>query len=175
MSRLTITCAEEKDLAEIQKIYAYAREFMKNNGNPNQWKDDRPALNVLIDDIENHRLYIVKDGNEIHGVFAFMAGEDPTYADICGNWLSDSEYGTIHRVAGDGKVKGMFDSILDFCNRKISHLRIDTHEDNKIMRHLIEKNGFAKCGIIYVADGSPRIAYEKTDHITNDDNTELYS
>lgn len=38
---------------------------------------------------------------------------------------------------------------------------IDTHKDNKITRHLIEKNGFAKCGIIYVADGSPRIAYEK--------------
>lgn len=49
------------------------------------------------------------------------------------------------------------------------------HKDNKITRHLIEKNGFAKCGIIYVADGSPRIAYEKTDHIMNDDNAEMYS
>lgn len=163
MSLPTITLAKEKDLAEIQRIYAYAREFMKNTGNPDQWKDDKPALNVLINDIEKHQLYIVKDGNKIHGVFAFITGEDPTYADISGGkWLFDSEYGTIHRVAGDGKVKGLFDTILDFCGSKISHLRIDTHRDNKIMQHLIEKNGFVKCGIIYAADGSPRIAYEKT-------------
>lgn len=56
-----------------------------------------------------------------------------------------------------------------------SSCAIDTHKDNKITRHLIEKNGFAKGGIIYVADCSPRIAYEKTDHIMNEDNAEMYS
>ena len=30
------------------------------------------------------------------------------------------------------------------------------------MQHLIEKNGFKRCGIIHIADGSPRIAYERT-------------
>ena len=29
------------------------------------------------------------------------------------------------------------------------------------MQHLLEKNGFARCGIIHVADGSSRIAYQK--------------
>ena len=33
--------------------------------------------------------------------------------------------------------------------------------DNKIMQHLLEKNGFTRCGIIHVADGSPRFAYQK--------------
>ena len=28
------------------------------------------------------------------------------------------------------------------------------------MRHLIEKYGFIQCGIIYVFDGTKRIAYE---------------
>ena len=50
---------------------------------------------------------------------------------------------------------------VEFCSEKISHLRIDTHEDNIVMQHLIIKNGFRKCGIIHIADGSPRIAYEK--------------
>ena len=63
--------------------------------------------------------------------------------------------------AGDGEVHGIFEEIVSFCEKNIAHLRIDTHEDNKIMQHLIEKNGFVKCGIIHVADGSPRIAYEK--------------
>ena len=29
------------------------------------------------------------------------------------------------------------------------------------MQHLLEKNGFTRCGIIHVADGTPRIAYQK--------------
>ncbi|MBF4807049.1 MAG: N-acetyltransferase, partial [Pseudoleptotrichia goodfellowii] len=78
-----------------------------------------------------------------------------------GEWLSYEKYGTVHRVASNGKSKGIFNEIITFCESKISHLRIDTHKDNKIMQHLIEKNGFHKCGIIYVADGTSRLAYEK--------------
>ena len=40
------------------------------------------------------------------------------------------------------------------------HLRIDTHENNRPMRHLCESRGFTQCGIIYVDDGSPRIAFD---------------
>ena len=61
----------------------------------------------------------------------------------------------------DGKIKGVLNTVIEYCNRKISHLRIDTHENNKIMQHIILKNGFTRCGIIHVTDGSPRIAYEK--------------
>ena len=34
-------------------------------------------------------------------------------------------------------------------------------EDNKIMQKVLLKNGFQETGIIYVEDGTPRIAYEK--------------
>ena len=30
-----------------------------------------------------------------------------------------------------------------------------------IMRHCIEKYGFIYCGVIYLPDGSPRLAYQK--------------
>ena len=50
--------------------------------------------------------------------------------------------------------------ICDYCKEDFDNLRIDTHDDNKKMQHLIEKNGFIRCGIIYVYDGSPRIAYQ---------------
>ena len=98
----------------------------------------------------------------IHGVFAFIIGKEPTYEKIeQGAWISDTEYGTLHRVAGDGTIHGIFDKIVDFCGRKIEHLRVDTHEQNRIMQHLISRNGFQKCGIIHVLDGTPRIAYER--------------
>jgi len=113
-------------------------------------------------DIRAGQLYVVRQKNRMTGVFALVIGKDPTYAQIeQGAWVSESEYGTLHRVAGDGTVHGLFRRIVLFSEEKIGHLRIDTHADNHIMQHLILKNGFEQCGIIHIADGSERIAYEK--------------
>lgn len=164
MRTLEIRQAVTDDLLRILEIYAYAREFMKKTGNPTQWSDKHPAKAVLERDIENGSLYAVWDEHTIHAVFALVLGSEPTYTRIeNGQWLSKLPYGTMHRIASDGEIRGIFGEIVEFCSEKIPHLRIDTHENNKVMQHLIEKNGFEKCGIIYVADGTPRIAYEKQD------------
>ncbi len=91
----------------------------------------------------------------------FEIAADPTYAVIeDGAWISDEPYGVIHRVANNGTIKGMFSEVFGFCHQKINHLRIDTHDDNKIMQHVVEKHGFQRCGIIHLQNGDPRIAYE---------------
>ncbi len=41
-----------------------------------------------------------------------------------------------------------------------SNIRIDTHLDNRIMQHVIKKYGFTYCGIIYLASGDERLAYQ---------------
>ncbi|MBR2916226.1 MAG: hypothetical protein IKC07_01315 [Clostridia bacterium] len=48
---------------------------------------------------------------------------------------------------------------VEICRKTIPSLRIDTHEKNKTMRLVVEKLGFIRCGIIYIEDGTPRIAY----------------
>ena len=162
MSTPNIRNADLSDLKEIMDIYEYARKFMKQTGNRNQWANKFPPENLIKEDIETKQLYIIEKSGFICGVFAFIIGNDPTYSIIKnGEWLSYEKYGTVHRVASNGKSKGIFNEIITFCESKISHLRIDTHKDNKIMQHLIEKNGFYKCGIIYVTDGPPRFVYEK--------------
>jgi len=162
MSTPNIRNADLSDLKEIMDIYEYARKFMKQTGNRNQWANKFPPENLIKEDIEKKQLYIIEKSGFICGVFAFIIGNDPTYSIIKnGEWLSYEKYGTVHRVASNGKSKGIFNEIITFCESKISHLRIDTHKDNKIMQHLIEKNGFYKCGIIYVTDGTPRFVYEK--------------
>ena len=162
MSTPNIRNADLSDLKEIMDIYEYARKFMKQTGNRNQWANKFPPENLIKEDIEKKQLYIIEKSGFICGVFAFIIGNDPTYSIIKnGEWLSYEKYGTVHRVASNGKSKGIFIEIITFCESKISHLRIDTHKDNKIMQHLIEKNGFYKCGIIYVTDGTPRFVYEK--------------
>lgn len=158
---MEIRKATLKDLSRILEIYAYARDFMAETGNPTQWGDGYPKKELLIDDIDSDQLYVMEENAQVHGVFVFVIGDDPTYEIIEeGAWFDDSPYGTIHRIAGDGQVKGILQLCVDFCRKKIDTLRIDTHHDNIIMQRAIEKNGFQRCGIIYSVDGSPRIAYQ---------------
>lgn len=156
-----IRLAEMSDLTEILRIYAHARAYMAEQGNPSQWGKVKPPRETLEQDIKKRQLYVCTNDNSIYGVFALIFGADPTYARIeRGNWKSAEPYGAIHRVAGDGTVKGVFAECLEYCKARSWHLRIDTHADNRIMQHCIEKNGFDRCGMIHIQDGTPRIAYE---------------
>ena len=149
-----------EDLPRILEIYEFARSFMAQTGNPNQWGKTNPPRNQLEEDIRLGDLYVVTDADGIHGVFYFFIGEDPTYGKMDGGWWrSDTPYGTIHRIAGDGSG-GILSEAVAFGKKHISHIRIDTHEDNKIMQKAVARQGFERRGIIYIADGSPRIAYD---------------
>lgn len=139
---------------------------MRQSGNPDQWGTEHPHRTLIEEDIRVSRSYVVvslEDGQEkVRGVFVLILGEDPTYRVIeDGQWLNDAPYGTIHRIAGDGSAKGVLEAALVYAAGRVPNLRIDTHHDNRIMRHLLDKYGFTRCGIIYVADGTPRIAYQK--------------
>jgi len=160
---MTIRKASLEDVDKILAIYAYAREQMRLSGNPDQWGEYYPPVEMVRKDMENGNSYVITDEeHEICGVFVFIIGEDPTYRIIeNGNWLNDDLYGTIHRVAGSGKRKGIFRLCLRYCEAKAPNVRVDTHENNRIMQHLLESSGYQRCGRIYVADGSPRIAYQK--------------
>lgn len=101
-------------------------------------------------------------GGEILGTFCFIQGEDPTYRTIYeGAWLDDEPYGVIHRMATGGKQKGVSAACLDWCSQRCDNIRVDTHNDNKIMQRILTKHGFQRCGIIYVQNGTERIAYQR--------------
>ena len=153
--------ANVSDLPRIEEIYAGARKFMADHGNPSQWGTTNPPTDQLIQDIAEELLYVITERDTIHGVFYLYIGEDPTYQMIHnGNWHYDGEYGTIHRIAGDGSG-GILKTAVEFSGTKVSCLRIDTHADNLVMQNAVRKLGFETCGIIYVSDGTPRIAYDK--------------
>ena len=152
--------AMESDLPRIEEIYACAREFMARTGNPNQWGKTHPPHDCLVDDIEKGLLNVITADDTIHGVFFFVIGDDPSYAYIeDGDWKYKEAYGTIHRIASDGSG-GILQTAVDHCLEMIRNIRIDTHHDNVVMQKAVKKLGFEKSGIIYVEDGSPRIAYE---------------
>lgn len=148
------------DLPVILDIYARARRFMAENGNPTQWGDRWPLAEVIEEDIGIGRLYVYEEDEAVHGVFAFLLEEEPCYATLEGTWRWEEPYGTIHRIAADGEVHGVLGKCLEWCRAQRDHLRIDTHDDNKVMRHLLDKYGFSFRGGIIIDDGTPRIAYD---------------
>ncbi len=154
-----IRSANYGELNEILKIYASAREFMKKTGNPTQWGNSYPPEDIIKEDIIKKQLFVFEENGEILGAFVYFKGVEPLYEKIDGAWRDNSPYGVIHRVANGGKIRGMVKSITEFADTV--HLRIDTHKDNTVMQHVLEKNGFVSCGTIYLENGEPRIAYEK--------------
>ncbi len=151
------------DISALLTIYSRAREYMRKNGNHNQWKNSYPPRDILEEDVKIGRGYVVVGENGgILAAFMFQLGDDDTYKIIeNGTWLNSDPYGVIHRVASSGTAKGILSVIVEYCSAFCDNLRMDTHEDNKIMQHLLEKNGFIRCGIIHLPDGDPRIAYHK--------------
>ncbi|MBQ8537584.1 MAG: GNAT family N-acetyltransferase [Clostridia bacterium] len=154
------------DLPRIMEIYAYARRFMAEHGNPHQWGPTHwPPEQLICEDIRQGTSYVCVHEGCVVGVFFFTSGKDvePTYRHIeDGGWTNDGDYGVVHRIAGNGSVKGIGQCCLDWAYKQCGHLRIDTHGDNYVFQGLLTKLGFKHCGTIYVEeDDFPRLAYEK--------------
>lgn len=162
---MVIRKACKEDLNRLMEIFDSARRFMQSVGNANQWIDGYPQRELIISEIENSHCYVCEnEKGKVVATFSFIGEPDSNYAYIeQGHWLNDEPYYVIHRLASDGTCKGIGQFCLDWCMDKASNIRIDTHADNRIMQCLVERNGFVKCGIIYVANGTPRIAYQWLD------------
>lgn len=152
-----------EDLPRLMEIYREARGIMVSCGNAGQWKPGHPSEEMIRQDIASGHCRVVEspDGTPV-GAFAFIPGKDPTYDDIDGEWVDDTlPYCTIHRLASTGASKGVAGACFDWCWSQSRNLRVDTHEDNVIMRHCIEQAGFKYCGVIRLQNGDPRLAYQK--------------
>lgn len=151
------------DLPALMDIYRQGREIMLSCGNTNQWKPGHPSEELIRDDIDKQHSYAIIIDGKLVGAFAFITGADPTYGTIYGGeWVNDDlPYATIHRLASTKDSHGVAKACFDWCWTQIRNLRVDTHEDNVIMRHCINQAGFTYCGIIHLLDGDPRLAYQK--------------
>jgi RimJ/RimL family protein N-acetyltransferase len=161
----TIREAMPTDMADIMKVMDAAKEIMRQSGNMHQWADGYPSEAAITTDMERNGAFVVEDDEEIVGYFAFLQSPEPTYAKIYeGKWIDDTlPYHVVHRIASYPQARGIFSSIMDFCFSHDTNIRIDTHRDNKIMQHVIQKHGFTYCGIIYLLSGDERLAYQKID------------
>lgn len=158
-----IRLAEKSDQEAILALYESARQFMAANGNPNQWINGYPGLPQLEADMALGGSYVCQEGDRIVCTFFFWEGEEPTYQKIFdGAWLHSQPYGVVHRITTAPGTKGVASFCLDWCFARCGNIRIDTHQDNLPMQKLLTKNGYQRCGTVYMADGSSRIAFQKS-------------
>ncbi len=135
---------------------------MRESGNLKQWTDGYPSADVFRQDIAQGVSYVVEEEDAVVATFALIPGPDITYAKIYeGQWLNDEDYYVIHRIASRRGVKGVLRAVLDYAFLLTQNIRIDTHRDNVIMQHLMQKYGFRYCGIIYLLSGDERQAFQK--------------
>lgn len=161
---ITIRHSIEADIDRILAVYDSAKRYMRATGNHEQWTGGYPSAEVILADIRagHHYTATTPDGR-IAMVFSFITGDDPTYSRIDGpGWLNDEPYGTIHRIASTGIAGGMLRRCVDFGFGIVRNIRIDTHACNRPMLAAIGALGFTLCGVIHLADGSPRTAFQAT-------------
>ena len=163
---MEVVKTKKEDVLKIDLIFDEAKAYLKSKG-IDQWQNGYPNASTVYEDIETDTSYVLKDNDEVIGTMRFLIDTDPDYIDIDGQWLSDGEYGVIHRIAisNDHKGKGYASVLLDhsiaLCKEYGVHsLRIDTHEMNLSMRSFLKKHGFVECGIVYIRKVDRRIAYE---------------
>lgn len=159
---MNIRKALSRDLERIFEIYDGARSFMRASGNPDQWKNGYPDSATVLNDIACGRLFVCEENGELLAVFCFFKGRESDYEYIEGSWLDSTDDGVIHRIAVSDKARGRGVASLCFgwCKQQCESIKIDTHRLNIPMQKALEKNGFVRCGIIYLQNGEERIGYQ---------------
>jgi len=155
------------DIEDILTIIEQAKAYLKSQ-KIDQWQNGYPNRQSIIEDIQKRHCYVLCDGDKIIATAAILFENDPNYAYIeKGTWLTQGPYGVIHRIACDNAYKGhgVAGMFFEYARiqagiRHFKSLRVDTHPNNKSMQRLIAKNHFQYCGIVYMADGGLRYAYE---------------
>ncbi len=160
---MEIRKATPADLPALREVFAAAKAIMRADGNPRQWAGAYPDDAAVLRDIAGGWGHVLVEGGRIAGYFALIPSPEPTYSHIEGGaWLDDTlPYCVIHRIASVPDVHGVFAAAIQYATGICRNIRIDTHRDNKIMQHNLARHGFSYCGIIYLADGDERLAYQR--------------
>ena len=174
---MTVRPVKPEEAEAVAALFDEARETIAALG-IDQWQDGYPDRQIAEEDAAAGLSFAVFPdcgtdcGHRIAGVCTLIPDGEPTYDVIeDGAWITGNEnrrYMTVHRIAVAVAYRGSGAApcLLSFAEERarkagLLSVRIDTHEGNAVMRRMLEKNGYAPCGIIRLTDGARRIAYEK--------------
>ena len=157
--------AQQREAEICYQCIEDARAYHKSLGFE-QWHPDYPTRQTILDDIDRNIGFVFADENGVVGYCCIIIGEEPAYRSIDGAWKTDRPYAVVHRMAfsrsarGHGLSAEAFELIRAFClSNHIDAIRADTQDENKVMQHILAREGFEYCGLVQF-DGGPKLAYE---------------
>lgn len=163
---MTLRKAQFSELPVIWEILKQAIEQRKLEGSK-QWQNGYPNEEKILQDFRNGNAFVFLDNEVIIACAAIIFDGEPTYKEINGNWLTNCDYATIHRVATSNAVKrkgvatSLFKEIENYCLEKgIYSIRADTNYDNAAMLKIFKNLNYHYCGEILMSS-APRKAFEK--------------
>ncbi len=158
--------AATKDIPQIWDILQGAIARRKKDGSK-QWQDGYPNETAIEQDIAKGVGYVLIDGDAILGYAAILINDEPAYAVLKGNWLTNGDFVVVHRLAisdahlGQGLAQKIMLSTEDIARQNDIHsVKVDTNFDNAGMLRIFEKLGYAYCGEVSFRGGI-RKAFEK--------------
>jgi GNAT superfamily N-acetyltransferase len=159
--------ATPSDTPEIWMILQQAILRRKKDGS-RQWQDGYPNEEVVQQDIEKDVGYVLTVADHIAGYAAILINDEPAYAELKGNWLTNSDFVVVHRLAmsdqyvGQGLAQQMLLYTEDLAlEHNIFSVKADTNFDNAAMLKIFERLGYQYCGEVTFR-GGVRKAFEKT-------------
>lgn len=161
----TLRQARPEELDICIQILREGRAFQQEQGFT-QWTEEYPSPALIKDDIQEGGGWLFFLDGEPAGYMYLAFDGDPAYADPMCAFRADVPYVVVHRIAlsrrfvGRGLSTQVFEAIRELCReRGISCIRIDTDSRNKRMQHVLEKNGFVRCGYV-LFEGDPKLTYD---------------
>ena len=153
--------ATEADIDDVMPMYDHSRSLMRAQGNTTQWVG-YPSRAQLVADIGRGASFLIENEGRPIATFALVPGIEPTYGLIVhGRWIDNvHSYATIHRLACVPGVSGIAHAAFSYAKCYYSYLRFDTHESNPVLRHVADREDFVYSGIVFMGDGTERLAYE---------------
>lgn len=156
---MQIRKAEMADFDQVMAILKDGRNQLAERG-IDQWQGDYPNPDHVKEDIEHGYAYLAKsEDGETVGTLSIVPAPDTTYDQLDGAWqVETNDYVTIHRVAihsdhiGHGYASKLYQAVISYFTsgfNDVKSIRVDTHEDNLPMQHLIKKSGFKRVGTLH--------------------------
>ena len=156
---MQIRKAEMADFDQVMAILKDGRNQLAERG-IDQWQGDYPNPDHVKEDIEHGYAYLAKsEDGETVGTLSIVPAPDTTYDQLDGAWqVETNDYVTIHRVAihsdhtGRGYASKLYQAVISYFTsgfNDVKSIRVDTHEDNLPMQHLIKKSGFKRVGTLH--------------------------
>ena len=162
----------ENDVPEVLEIIRQAQAFLAAQG-IDQWQNGYPNAESTRNDIEKKQGYIYDVDGRPAGILSIVLGDEPSYQTIYGGeWRTAEPYACIHRMAIGDRYRGgeTADAMMRAAEalvieKGIDYIRVDTHRENVRMRRMLRRNGYVRCGVIYLSGrleaNDERVAFDK--------------